>query len=300
MHDVEIGLGNGNQWGVKIKYIYQEAPLGLAHAVKVSESFLKDEPFLMYLGDNILKSGLVEFVDEFKKRASNVLVLLTRVHNPQMFGVVELNDDGSIKRLIEKPEKPPTDLVLTGVYMFDKNVFKAANSIQSSERNELEITDAIQWLIDNGYTVRYHLVTGWWKDTGTPEDILEANRFILKDMGRRISDQALIDGSSKVVGEVVIEEGVQVENSEIRGPAAIAVGTKVSNSYIGPYTSVYYNSEIINSEVENSIVLENTKIANIDTRLDGCLIGKGVVIQRKYRRPNALRLILGDRSKIEF
>lgn len=300
MNDVKRGLGDGGQWGAKIAYIYQEAPLGLAHAVKISEDYFKNEPFLMYLGDNILKGGLVEFVEEFRKQKANALVLLTRVHNPEMFGVVELNEDGSIKRLIEKPKKPPTNLVLIGVYMFDKNVFKAANSIHPSERNELEITDAIQWLIDNGYTVKYHLVTGWWKDTGKPEDILDANRLILKDIERVISDKALIDKRSKVIGEVIIEGDVEIKNSEVRGPVTIAKGTRIENSYIGPYTSIYYNCNITNSEIENSIILENTKIINIDTRLDWCLIGKEVEIYKKDGRPKALNLILGDRSKVGF
>jgi glucose-1-phosphate thymidylyltransferase len=296
--DVKKGLGDGSHWGINIEYIYQEAPLGLAHCVKISEYFLANERFLMYLGDNILKGGLTEFVEDFKREKANALILLTEVSNPQDFGVVELKENGQVKRLVEKPKDPPSNLALVGVYFFDKNIFQAVNEIKPSWRNELEITDAIQWMVDNGYTVLAYKVKGWWKDTGKPEDILEANRLVLSDLVREISDSAEIDSKSKIIGEVKITEGVKIRDSTVRGPVAIGKDTKIIDSYIGPYTSIYYECEIIDSEIEYSIILEKTKIREISTRLDWCLIGKEVEIYKNSGKPKGLNLILGERSRV--
>nr|MBC8359156.1 glucose-1-phosphate thymidylyltransferase [Candidatus Aminicenantes bacterium] len=233
--EIKEVAGDGRRWGVQISYIEQEAPLGLAHAVRISEGFLGDEPFVMYLGDNILKSGIKSLVEEFKKKRPNSLILLTEVPDPQMFGVAELKD-GKVVRLVEKPKKPMSNLALVGVYMFDSHIFEAVNAIKPSWRNELEITDAIQYLVEHGYEVHPHLVTGWWKDTGKIEDILEANRLILESIEGKT--QGKVDEASKINGQVIIEEGVIVQNSIIRGPAIIGAETEIIDSYIGPFTSI--------------------------------------------------------------
>lgn len=300
INDVKKGVGDGKRWGVNIEYIYQEEPLGLAHCVKISKDFLADDPFIMYLGDNILKSDLTAFVKEFEESGANSLILLTEVKNPEDFGVVELDEKGRIKRLIEKPKKPSSNLALVGIYLFDRNIFKAVDEIKPSWRNELEITDAIQWLIDNGYKVLPHKVLGWWKDTGKPEDILEANRLILRSLKGSVSDNVSVDSKSQIQGEVILDKGVKIENSVIRGPVTIGEKTIIVNSYIGPYTSVYYGCEIKNSEIENSIIMENTRISDIPTRLDRCLVGKEVDIDKNTEKPTSINLILGDRSRLKL
>ena len=296
--DIKKGVGDGKRWGINVEYIYQEEPLGLAHCIKIAKSFLKDEPFIMYLGDNILITDLSKFTEEFERSDANALVLLSEVDNPEQFGVVELDDKNYIKRLVEKPKEPPTNFALVGVYLFDKNIFKAVNKIHPSSRNELEITDAIQWLIDNGYKVLPHKVSGWWKDTGKVEDVLEANRFILSSLKCALGERVSIDSNSKIEGEVNLEREAKIENSIIRGPVIIGEKTTISNSYIGPYTSIYFGCEIKNSEIENSIVMENTKIIDLPSRLDNSIIGKEVEITENNEKPNVIKLIIGDRSKI--
>lgn len=294
--EIESALGDGSKWGVKITYIQQEAPLGLAHAVKISEDFLKDEEFVMYLGDNLIRDGIKTFVDEFRKEKPNSQILLASVPNPQQFGVAELKD-GKVINLVEKPKEPKSDLALVGVYMFDKNIFKAVNSIKPSWRGELEITDAIQYLIDNDYKVRPHIINGWWKDTGKLEDMLEANRIIL---GTKKTDIAgTIDENSKIEGVVILEKGSSIKNSHVRGPVIVGENTKIINSYIGPYTSIYYNVTIENSEIEHSIVLENSKIKDIK-RLEDSLIGQNVEILKTEKKPLAYRIMVGDSSKVEI
>ncbi len=294
--EIVNALGDGSKWGVKITYIQQESPLGLAHAVKISENFLKDEEFVMYLGDNLIRDGIKTFVDEFKKEKPNSQILLAKVPNPQQFGVAELKD-GQVENLIEKPKEPKSDLALVGVYMFDKNIFKAVNSIKPSWRGELEITDAIQYLIDNGYEVHPHIIEGWWKDTGKLEDMLEANRIILQK--KKLDISGMIDNFSKIDGEVVVENGAEIINSHVRGPAIIGENTKIVNSYIGPYTSIYYNVIIENSEIEHSIVLENSKIKDIK-RLEDSLIGQNVELSKTEKKPLAYRIMVGDSSKVEI
>jgi len=299
-NDVKRGVGTGERWGVNIEYIHQKKPLGLAHCVKISKDFLREEPFIMYLGDNILASDLKSFVDEFNKSDTNALILLTEVENPTEFGVVELDNENQIKRLVEKPKNPSSNLALVGVYLFDSNILKAVNEIKPSWRNELEITDAIQWLIGNGYKVLPHRVEGWWKDTGKPEDVLEANRFVLQSLKREISNNTSIDEASRLSGAVKVDNGVKIEKSVIRGPVVIGEGSHIIDSYIGPYTSIYYGCEVKNSEIENSIVMENTKINDIQYRLDNCLIGKEVEIKKNINKPISVNLILGDRSKLSL
>ncbi|MFB0566376.1 MAG: glucose-1-phosphate thymidylyltransferase [Candidatus Aminicenantaceae bacterium] len=293
--EIKEAVGDGSRWGIHVHYIEQEAPLGLAHAVKISESFLGKDSFVMYLGDNILKSGIKSLVEEFQEQKPNSLILLTEVPNPQMFGVAELKD-GRVVRLVEKPKQPLSNLALVGVYMFDFNVFEAVKAIKPSWRNELEITDAIQYLIDNGYSVHPHLVSGWWKDTGKIEDILEANRLILESIVNRI--EGTVDSKSKIKGEVIIEKGVSVRNSIIRGPAIVGADTEIIDSYIGPFTSIQNQCKIVQTEIEHSIVLEGSEIRDVGSRIDESLIGRGVKIYKSPPKPSVYHFMVGDKSEI--
>jgi glucose-1-phosphate thymidylyltransferase len=293
--EIKRSVGNGSRWGVNISYIEQEAPLGLAHAVKISEKFLGTDPFVMYLGDNILKSGIKSLVEEFSEKKPNSLILLTEVPNPEMFGVAELKN-GKIVRLVEKPKDPISNLALVGVYMFDHHVFEAVKAIQPSWRNELEITDAIQYLVENGYEVQPHLVTGWWKDTGKIEDILEANRLILESLSGE--NKGKVDEASKINGQVVIEKGVVVKNSIIRGPAIIGKNSRIVDSYIGPFTSIQNGCKISRTEIEHSIVLEGSEISEVGSRIDESLIGRGVRIFKCPPKPSVYRFMVGDQSEI--
>ncbi len=292
--EIKAAVRDGSDWGVKVTYIEQEAPLGLAHAVKITEGYLGDEPFVMFLGDNIIKEGITPLVKEFMREKPNAQILLARVKDPQRFGVAELKD-GKVVRLIEKPKEPPSDLALVGVYMFDKHVFEAVNNIKPSWRNEFEITDAIQYLIDRGYNVQPHIINGWWKDTGKLEDLLEANRLLLEDI--RGGCKGFVDSTSQLIGKVVVEEGAEIINSTIRGPAIIGEKSKIVNSFIGPFTSIYYQVAIVNSEIEHSIVLEKSVISDI-ARIEDSLIGKNVEVSKSPLKPRAYRLMLGDSSKV--
>ncbi len=294
--EIKRAVGTGKKWEFKITYIEQEAPLGLAHAVKISQNYLKDEPFVMYLGDNLIKEGITSLVREFKRKKPNALILLSRVKEPQRFGVAEL-EKGKIVRLTEKPKKPKSDLALVGIYMFDRNIFEAVNNIKPSFRKEYEITDAIQYLIDKKYKVCSHIIQGWWKDTGKVEDVLEANRLILESM--RTKMEGKVDGDSQITGRVIVEKGAKIINSVIRGPAIIGKKSKIINSYIGPFTSIYWGTTIRNSEVEHSIILEETNIDSISGRINESLIGKEVSISKSNLRPQSYRFTLGDRSRIE-
>ncbi len=293
--EIKQSAGDGSRWGIKLTYIEQKAPLGLAHAVKISRNFLKKEPFVMYLGDNILKSGIRSLVEKFRNNQPNSLILLTRVPNPEMFGVAELKD-GKVVNLVEKPKSPPSDLALVGVYMFDSHIFEAVNAIQPSWRNELEITDAIQYLVEKGYQVQSHLVTGWWKDTGKIEDILEANRLILENLPPRIEGE--VDRDSQLSGSVVLEPGAKLIRAVVRGPAILGSGTVIEDSYIGPFTAVQRGCRIIRTEIENSIVLEGSEIIDIPSRIDESLIGREVKIKKCSPRPAVYRFMVGDQSRI--
>jgi len=293
--EIKEAVGDGSRWGIRISYIEQEAPLGLAHAVKISEGFLGREPFVMYLGDNILKSGIKSLVEEFQGRKLTSLILLTEVPNAQMFGVAEL-DDGKVVRLVEKPKKPKSNLALVGVYMFDFHIFEAVRAIKPSWRNELEITDAIQYLVDKGYEVHPHIVTGWWKDTGKIEDILDANRLILESIEGKMEGN--VDETSKINGQVIVEKGTVIKNSIIRGPAIIGEGCEVVDSYIGPFTSIQKGCRIIKTELEHSIVLEGSEIQDVGGRIDESLIGREVKIFKCPPKPSVFRFIVGDKSEI--
>jgi glucose-1-phosphate thymidylyltransferase len=293
--EIQTAVGDGSRWGVNMSYIEQEAPLGLAHAVKISEEFLGTEPFVMYLGDNILKTGIKSLVKEFVQEKPNSLILLTEVSNPQMFGVAEL-EDGKVVRLVEKPKKPASNLALVGVYMFDTHIFEAVNAIEPSWRNELEITDAIQYLIEHGYDVHPHRVTGWWKDTGKIEDILDANRLILESITGK--NEGTLDEKTKLNGEVIIEKGALIRESRIRGPAIIGAGTEITDSYIGPYTSIQNDCHIVRTEIEHSIILEGSEIRDVGSRIDESLIGKETKIYKCPTKPSVFRFMVGDKSEI--
>ncbi|MDI6869847.1 MAG: glucose-1-phosphate thymidylyltransferase [Bacillota bacterium] len=293
--EVKAAVGDGSRWGVRITYIPQEAPLGLAHAVQTARDFLYPDPFVMFLGDNLIKGGIVSFVERFRTSRPNALILLTHVPNPQEFGVAELVE-GRVVNLVEKPKEPKSDLALVGVYLFDHHIFEAISHITPSWRNELEITDAIQWLVKSGFTVEPHLVEGWWKDTGKLADLLEANRLILEDVCHEV--RGAVRGCSRVEGRVVVEEGAEVVDSLVRGPAVIGAGARIVNSFIGPFTSVADGVTIENSEVEHSIILAGSTIRNLGGRLVDSLVGKNVEIQRTEAKPRAYRLMVGDNSQV--
>jgi glucose-1-phosphate thymidylyltransferase len=293
--EIRAAVGDGSKWGVRVEYIEQDAPRGLAHAVKISQPFIGDDSFVMYLGDNLLNKGITHFVDEFAREKPAAQILLARVPDPQMFGVAELRN-GNVVRLVEKPKEPIGDLALVGVYMFGSEIFESVNRISPSFRNELEITDAIQNLIDRGLAVRPHIVEGWWKDTGKLEDILEANRLILDTLERRID--GMVDDDSRVEGKVIIEDGAMVERSIIRGPAIIGRGARIVHAYVGPFTSIMNDVEIRDSEVEHSIVLEGACVRDLANRVIDSLIGRNVRIYRIPLKPSAYRFMLGDNSEV--
>lgn len=294
--EIKQAVGRGGRWGVHISYIPQEAPLGLAHAVKISQDFLEDERFVMFLGDNVIQGGISPLIAQFATSEYNGQVVLTRVDMPELYGVAELNDDGRILRLIEKPKEPPSDLALVGIYMFDHNIFEAVNSIGPSWRGELEITDAIQWLIEHSYSVYPYIHRGWWIDTGRPGDMLEANSLVLEELTPRI--EGYVDRDSEVDSRVTIEKGAEVINSVIRGPAIIGEDTRIVNAYVGPFTSIYHHVLIENAEISRSIVLEHSQIRNLDQRIEDSLIGRHVVIHRSPIRPRAYKFTIGDHSHL--
>jgi glucose-1-phosphate thymidylyltransferase len=293
--EIRAAVGDGSRWGAKVTYVPQDAPRGLAHAVMISEDFIAGDPFVMYLGDNLLKNGIVDFVDEFVKKAPAAQILLTPVPDPQMFGVAELHGH-KVTRLVEKPTEPKSNLALVGVYMFGPEIFTSVKRIKPSFRNELEITDAIQDLIDRGLTVTPHLVSGWWKDTGKLEDMLEANRLILDTIDSRIEGQ--VDPHSRLDGKVIVERGAVIEHSIVRGPAIIGPGARLHHAYVGPFSSIGKDVEIRHSEIEHSIVLEGAQILDLDTRVADSLIGRGVKIHRVPLKPAAHRFMLGDNSEV--
>lgn len=292
--EIEAAAGDGSAWDVNITYIPQEAPLGLAHAVLTAEEYLGDSSFVMYLGDNLLRDGIEDLVASFKKNSPEALILLQEVPNPEAYGVAECSGQ-KVTRLVEKPEDPQSNLALVGIYMFTPEIFACAREIEPSGRGELEITDAIQCLIDKGKRVESHVVQGWWKDTGKLEDMLEANRLILDSLEGDIRGTV---EKSEIHGRVIIEAGARVIGCTIRGPVIIGENTYVHDSYIGPYTSIYYDAEIGNSEIEHSIVLEQSKVIDLHGRMEGSLIGKNVEIIRLDQKPKAYRFMVGDNSWI--
>ena len=302
--EIKSAVGDGSQFGVKVTYIPQDEPLGLAHCVLIADKFLGDDDFIMYLGDNMLEQGLEEFVTDFESaRASkndndkpSAQILLCHVEDPRHFGVAEVDKNGHVVRLVEKPKDPPSDLALVGVYLFDKTINKAVRSIKPSARGELEITDAIQWLVDNKLSVRHKVLQGWWIDTGKKDPLLECNRLVLEVLQSKNS--GTVDAQSQIEGRVVIEQGAVIENSRIRGPVVIGSDSVVRNSYIGPYTSVGNKCTVSNSEIEHSVLLDGSSISDIN-RMSDSLVGRNVVVKKSHQRPSALRLMLGDDSTVE-
>jgi glucose-1-phosphate thymidylyltransferase len=300
--EVMAAVGDGARWGLDVTYIPQDAPLGLAHCVLIAEEFLGDDDFVMYLGDNLLEQDLTAFVDEFLKARANddvkpsAQILLKRVPDPQRFGIAELDGDGHVVRLVEKPVDPPSDLALVGVYLFDRSINDAVRAIAPSARGELEITDAIQWLIDRGLRVRQELLTGWWIDTGKLTPLLEANRLLLEKIDTCV--EGAVDDASSLVGRVVVAEGAAIVGSTIRGPVTIGAGTRIVSSFIGPFTAIGAACEVVNSEVEHSVVMDSSRIIDIP-RLEDSLIGREAVVTRSQQRPRALRLMVGDHCQID-
>ena len=292
--EIRAAAGDGSRFGVHLSYIVQDAPLGLAHAVLTAEPFLGDSPFVMYLGDNLLQGGIEGLVADFREHEPDALILLTPVPDPEQFGVAELRD-GAVVRLIEKPSAPQTDLALVGVYMFTPTVHAAARAIEPSGRGELEITDAIQHLVDQGLRVEPHVVKGWWKDTGRLEDMLAANRLVLDTIEARLEGD-LID--SQVDGRVVIEPGARLERSAVRGPAIIGAGARLTDCYVGPYTAIGEGCTIQNAEVEHSILLAGSSVRDLAGRMESSLLGRNVKIGRDHRQPRAYRFMVGDNSEI--
>jgi glucose-1-phosphate thymidylyltransferase len=292
--EIERSVGDGSRFGVRVTYIRQEAPLGLAHAVLTAREFLGDAPFVMYLGDNLLRDGITELVDRFRADRPDALILLQQVADPQSYGVAELRGE-RVVRLVEKPADPPSDLALVGVYMFTSAIHRSAAAIAPSARGELEITDAIQDMIDRGLRVESHLVTGWWKDTGQVADMLEANRLILDVIERRIDGES---ERSTIEGRVVVEAGARIADATVRGPAIIGSGALIEGAYIGPYTAISPNVRVSGAEIENSIVLDASVIEGLGGRIEGSLIGRGVTLRKQTGQPRAYRFVVGDSSDI--
>ncbi|MFA4957000.1 MAG: glucose-1-phosphate thymidylyltransferase [Candidatus Methanoperedens sp.] len=287
---------DGSSWGIKVEYIIQE-PLGLAHAVKTAKHFLKDDSFVMCLGDNLLGEGINKLVDKFNRERLDALILLKKVENPGAFGVAVLDEKGNVIKLIEKPKQPPSNLALVGVYIFSPKIHVAIERIKPSWRNELEITDAIQELIEMGCNVKSEILNAWWLDTGKKDDILTANSIVL-DEYIKYDICGSVDNNSKITGRVKIEKGSVIVNSIIRGPVAIGENSHIENSFIGPHTSIGNNTKIIESSIEHCVILDNTQVMEIE-RLEDSLLGKGVKLSKNNKGRGALRLMIGDYSEIE-
>jgi glucose-1-phosphate thymidylyltransferase len=292
--EIEASVGDGSRFGLSATYIRQEAPLGLAHAVLTAREFLGDSSFAMYLGDNLLRDGIVDLVDAFRRSRADAMILLQTVPDPESYGVAEIDGD-RVVRLVEKPTDPPSDLALVGVYLFSSEILTSAESISPSGRGELEITDAIQDMIDRGLEVESRRVSGWWKDTGQVADILEANRLLLEVLERRVEGEV---ADSVLEGRVVVEPDATITGSTVRGPVIIGEGARVEHAYVGPYTSISPGVVIRDAEIENSIVLSESSIEGLDGRIESSLIGHGVRVRRSAAQPRAYRFVVGDSSEV--
>ena len=288
-------VGDGSNWGIRVTYLPQEAPLGLAHAVKIASSFLGNDPFLMFLGDNLIGGGVQELVARFNREQPSALVLLTAVSNPNQFGIAEVQGNRII-RVVEKPSDPPSNLALVGVYLFSPLIAEAIDRIQPSWRNELEITDAIQELISCGARVEYQLLEGWWKDTGSPADLLEANRVMLDML--TANNQGQVDEASFIYGRVNIGQGTEIINSIIRGPVIIGENCRIVNSLVGPYTALADQVTITYSEIENSIILERSKVMDLARKLENSLIGRDTLVCRETTKTGAGQFLIGDSCRV--
>jgi glucose-1-phosphate thymidylyltransferase len=295
--EIRDTVGDGALFGVKVSYISQDAPLGLAHAVKIARDFLGDDRFVMFLGDNVIQGGISPLIAHFAHHADwNSQIVLTAVEHPEQYGVARLNGDGRIVQLVEKPKEPPSNLALVGIYMFDHHIFEATDAIQPSWRGELEITDAIQWLVEHDYVVYPHIHRGWWIDTGRPDDMLTANCLVLEELTPAI--KGYVDDKSEVDSRVTVEEGAEIINSVVRGPAIIGRNTRIVGSYVGPFSSIYHDVVIENSEIERSIVLEHSAIRDIPARIQDSLIGRYADVTITTLRPKAIKMNLGDHSRV--
>lgn len=290
-------VGDGSRYGVQLTYIPQESPDGLAHAVKISRDFLGDDRFVMFLGDNVIQGGINRLISDFASSDWNSQIVLKEVENPSQYGVAELRADGSIQRLIEKPKVPPSNLALVGIYMFDPHIWEAVHSIKPSWRGELEITDAIQWLIEAGHRVYPHIHKGWWIDTGKPTDMLEANSLVLEELVPEISPDAVVE-NSQIDRRVTVERGARIINSVVRGPTIIGEDTIIENSYIGPFTSIYHHVTVENCEIERSIVLEHSRLSHLPDRMQDSLIGRHAAVCHTEDKPRALKMNIGDHSSL--
>lgn len=294
--DIKKTVGDGSELGIAVTYIEQDAPRGLAHTVLIAKDFLGDDPFVMYLGDNVVLGGITDFVNEFNTQKPNAMVLLNYVDDPRQFGVADVNEDGTLNRLVEKPQNPPSNLALVGVYLFDPSIHEAVRSIEPSARGELEITDAIQWLIESGKTVSQHTIDTPWIDTGKLQDLLEANRIVLDRIVG--SNEGTVDSASKIEGRVIIGTGAKIINSTIRGPVVIGKDAIIEGSYIGPYSSVADRVEIIDSELEHSVLMEAACVKGV-TRVVDSLIGRDAKIIKDESQPTAYRVMVGDTSSVK-
>lgn len=305
--EVTAAVGDGKRWGIEVTYLRQDAPLGLAHCVLVAREFLGEDDFVMYLGDNLLTQGVAGFVEAFERDRESATdegrppptaqILLARVPDPHRFGVAELDVSGQVVRLVEKPADPPSDLALVGVYLFDATVHEAVAAIRPSARGELEITDAIQWLLEHGHTVNSQVVQGYWKDLGQREALLEGNRLVLESVEARVDGS--VDAGSSLEGRVVVEHGARIVRSVVRGPAIIGEGSVVEDSFVGPFTSIYRDCRVVRSEIEHSVVMASATIVDVGRVVDS-LIGNRVTVARNEQRPKALRLMLGDHSRVDL
>jgi glucose-1-phosphate thymidylyltransferase len=295
--EIRAAAGDGTAFGAEITYITQDRPAGLAHAVLTAEDFLGDSPFVMYLGDNLLAEGIAGLCSTFRESQPDALILLTRVDDPSSYGVAELDGD-RVVRLVEKPKDPPSDLALVGVYLFGPQIFEAARALEPSWRGELEITEAIDRLIEGGQRVESQVVSGWWKDTGQLADMLEANRLVLEELEPQIAGE--VSDDSRVEGRVAVEQGAVISGSVVRGPAIIGQGARISDAFIGPYTSIGDEVEVSRSEIENSILLEGARVSDLGTRLEASLLGRNVSLTRSDGMPKTLRMMVGDNSEIEL
>ncbi len=295
--EIRAAAGDGTAFGASITYITQDRPAGLAHAVLTAEEFLGQSPFVMYLGDNLLAEGITALVSAFRETQPDALILLTRVDDPSSYGVAELDGD-RVVRLVEKPKDPPSDLALVGVYLFGPTIFDAARALEPSWRGELEITEAIDRLIEGGQRVESQVVSGWWKDTGQLADMLEANRLVLEELEVEIEGE--VSDDSRVEGRVAVEQGAVVSGSVIRGPAIVGPGARISDAFIGPYTSIGAECEVSGSEIENSILLTGARVSDLETRLEASLLGRNVSLTRSDGVPKTLRMMVGDNSEIEL
>ena len=295
--EIEAAVGDGSAFGIQTTYIRQHAPLGLAHAVAVARDFLQEDDFVMYLGDNFIVGGITSLIEEFSAAQPAAQIMLTRVSNPRSFGIAELDLDGRVRRLEEKPQDPKSDLALVGVYMFTPAVHEAVAALKPSWRGELEITEAIQWLLDHGRTVNSTLITGYWKDTGNVTDMLEVNRLVLETTEPRLD--GMVEPDCEIIGRVAVEAGAHVAASRIVGPAIIGAGSKVTGSYIGPFTAIAEDCAVDDSEIEYSIVLRGASIRGV-RRIEASLIGRDAEVTPAPRVPRAHRLVLGDHSKVQI